>query len=701
MQNGPHVTRLKFVVFVFTALWMVLWGRVVVLQGLRHERYLARARDQRIEPVTLRAWRGCIFDRNGEKIADNITAYSYGVRPSEIGDPDRAAGILSAATGLSHGAVRSKLVSDRSFVWLVRQVDHQVAERLDGSGVSGLHKIEECRRYYPLGEIASHLVGYTDIDGRGIEGLELFADDFLAGRNGKSFVFRDARGRAAQSLETPDIAPVDGRDVYLTIDRRIQEVADEEIERCVDDLHAAWGGVIVLDTRTGDVLAMSNAPRFDPNDPRSFDPSVTDASVRRNRLVTDMLEPGSTFKIVTFAEALESGAVKEEDMIDCENGKYRIGRHTINDSHELGEVTVSEAFIHSSNIGAVKLADKIGRENMYRRSRSFGFGTVTGIGAPDESEGDLPHPKRWSGLTLPTLSFGQGVAVSPIQLVMAYAAVANGGDLLRPRIIRRIDGGAGKRAQENDVMTIRRVMRQETAKRIEDLLCGVVESGTGKNAGLPNVRIAGKTGTAQRIRKGGGGYEQGKYVSSFVGYIVDREPRILCLVMVDSPRGLYYGSQVAAPVFRNIVNRILNMGETPLAPVAEKGEKPLIRAIVTVPDCNDEPVGEAVDTLARLGFNAVIVGDTTKVARQLPGPGARLAEGATVTLYSNPVTVMEGNRVRVPELRGKTVRQAMNDLVQAQLEVNVSGSGIVMSQAPSPGTLVRYGTVCRIECRKN
>jgi len=701
VQKGPHVTRLRFVTVVIALLWLVLWGRIAVLQGFRHERYLKRANDQRIEPVTLSAPRGCIFDRNGEKLADNLSSWSYGVRPSEIEDVEEAVSLLSRAAGMSSSAVRSKLVSKKSFVWLVRQADGALAKRLDATGLAGLHRIEESRRYYPLGKVGSHLIGYTDIDGAGIEGCELYLDDELTGRSGKSYVFRDARGRVVQSLDDPDIEPLNGLDVVLTIDRRIQEIAGEEIEACVEELQALWGGVIVLDTGTGEILAMSNVPRFDPNDPRSFDPAVTDPAVRRNRLVTDMLEPGSTFKIVTFTEALESGVVTEDDLVDCENGKFRIGRHTINDTHELGEVSVREAFVHSSNIGAVKLAAMIGKEKMYRRARSFGFGTVTGVDVPDETGGDLPNPKKWSGLTLPTLSFGQGVAVSPVQLAMAYAAVANGGELLRPRIIKEVVDSEHRRGRKTRVLKIRRVMKASTAARMEKLLCRVVESGTGSTAALPNVLIAGKTGTAQRVSTEGKGYEEGKYVSSFVGYVVDREPRILCLVMVDSPKGLYYGSQVAAPVFKKIVNRIMNMGNSPLTPRVAATARPAGKKIAEVPDLRDRSVRDAVAVLNGCGLAPIVVGDSTTVAKLLPPPGTLLAEGSTVTLYSNPMTVEAGNRIRVPNLRGKTVRQAVHDLVQAQLDVSVSGSGVVRSQTPSPGSIVEYGTVCRIVCRKN
>ncbi|MCD6307570.1 MAG: hypothetical protein J7M24_01095 [Candidatus Latescibacteria bacterium] len=245
MHSGPHVSRLKLVMVVIAMLWLVLWGRVAFLQGFRHQFYLKRANDQRIERVTLGAPRGCIFDRNGEKLADNLSSWSYGVRPSEIANVGEASNLLSKAAGMSSSAVRAKLVSKKSFVWLVRHTDGAMAKRLDATGLAGLQRIEESRRYYPFGKIGAHLIGYTDIDGAGIEGCELYLDDDLTGRSGESYVFHDARGRAVLSLDEPDIKPLNGLDVVLTIDRRIQEIADEELEACVAEFDAVWGGVII------------------------------------------------------------------------------------------------------------------------------------------------------------------------------------------------------------------------------------------------------------------------------------------------------------------------------------------------------------------------------------------------------------------------------------------------------------------------
>ena len=589
MHEGPHMKRLKLIMVMTGILWLVLWGRVGIIQGVRHQYYRGIAEGQRVKPITLRARRGAILDRNGNDLARDVSSASYEVRPQEIDDPDAVATGLSRVTGVSKSTIIPLLTSNREYCWFLRQVEPEIMRKIDALDIKGIRKIHEYRRCYPLGAIGAQVLGYCDVDGQGIEGYELYANDFLAGHDGRSIAFLDAFGRVSLSLDAPMVEPENGLDIRVTLDWKIQEIADEEVGACVADLDAEWGGAIVLDPETGEILAMSNTPRFDPNHPGECDPAL-----RRNRIATDMIEPGSTFKIVTFAEAFESDMLTENDLVDCENGHFTIGSHTIDDSHKLGIVTAREVLVHSSNIGAVKIAEKLGKRRLYERIRLMGFGTMTGLDVPDESKGLIDKPNTWSNLTLPTVSYGHGVAVSPIQLAQAYAAVANGGFLLRPYMIKEIGGGNGHPGKITEKRTIRRVMSDETASRLENLLCDVVESGTGRTAALPNIRIAGKTGTAQRVKEGERGYERGKYISSFIGYITDREPKILCLVMIDSPKGPYYGSQVAAPVFRKIVNRILNMGDSPVAlPAVAEREMNAAPRECRVPDVKNATVVNA------------------------------------------------------------------------------------------------------------
>lgn len=689
------------------AMWVALAANTGIIQFVHHDRYYQTAQSQSTKKVTLKAERGGIQDRNGTSLAITLGSASYGVWPRKVSDPDNYARVLAPVLRLSEDEVRAIFQSKKKYQYLIRHADIETMRRIDAVldslddpmrvKVKAFEKIPEFKRCYPLGRIGAQVVGYTDVDNHGIEGLELFFDRELAGNDGRSVLLRDAMLRSDRFLAEPVVEARDGLDMRLTIDWRIQEIAEEELEAGVEKAQAKYGGVIVLDAGTGEILSMANVPRFDPNDPASF--NSLDPIYRKNRLVTDMMEPGSTFKIVTFAEALETGVVKESDMIDCMGGNYRIGSHTIHDSHELGVVPAEDVLVFSSNIGTVRIAERFGKRRLYERARMFGFGEVTGSDFPNETRGMLPNPKTWSNLSLPTISFGQGVAVSPLQLVAAYGAIANGGELLSPRIISGFRDRGGNIVRASGARTVRRVMERETAERLSNILCGVVERGTGKSAAIPGIRIAGKTGTAQRIQEGSKGYAGGKYISSFIGFIADRDPKLVCLVLVDSPVGVYYGSQVAAPVFKNIMNRILNMGESPLSRMlANDSSAP--ECTVKVPSLRNVPSAQAIEQLRALGFVPKVVGDPATVVKQFPQEGTPLKRGSGVTLYTNSFTTARGDSVPVPDLAGKSLREAVQDLVQANLKVKVVGSGVVGNQSPLPGTLVAYGTICEIECRK-
>lgn len=707
MQSGPHITRQKFVLFLMICMWGALAANTGIIQFVHHDALYEKSVSQSTEPVTLKANRGSIMDRNGTRMAVTLTSASYGVWPRKVRDPETAARSIAGAIGISTEAVKKTLTSSRKYKYILRHADIGTMRRMDAVldtlddplkvKVKAFDRIPEYRRCYPLGRIGAQVIGYTDIDSKGIEGLEKFFDSELSGRDGRSLQLRDAMQQSDKFLSEPIVEVKDGLDMRLTIDWRIQEIAEEELEAAVTKAQAEYGGVIVLDSGTGEILAMANVPRFDPNDPSSF--NSLDPNFRRNRLATDMLEPGSTFKIVTFAEALETGVIKEDDPVDCMGGSYRIGRHTIDDSHKLEVVPARDVLIHSSNIGTVKIAEHIGKQKLYKRARLFGFGEVTGSDFPGETRGQLPNPSTWSNLSLPTISFGQGVAVSPLQITAAYAAVANGGELISPRIIREFRNRDGKVVRSSRVRKIRRALTSETASRLTEILCQVVELGTGKTAAVPNVRIAGKTGTAQRIQEGGKGYASGKYVASFIGFIADRDPHLVCLVMIDSPVGVYYGAQVASPVFKNIVTRIMNMGNSPvpgtLAEIPEAASRTAL-----LPSVKGMSSHEASEKLRGLGFVPRIIGDPTIVVKQFPLAGAELNRGANVTLYTNSFTSVRGDSVMIPDLSGKSLREAVQDLVQANLKVKVNGSGIVAGQTPEPGTLVVYGSVCEIACRK-
>ncbi len=465
MQTGPHVTRQKLIMSLVVLLWALLAVRIGIIQLYDHDQWHEIAQKQRKKTVTVKGVRGGIYDRKGIQLAMNIESVSYGIRSENIKNIDETIDKLSDATGISGTRLRKIITSKEGFQWLVRQPKSSVIKKLDAANFGCIERKPELKRYYPLGKIAAQVIGYTDIDGTGIDGCEFFFNDELSGRDGRSIVLRDAWRRVTRSFEKPIIESLNGLDIELTIDWRIQEIAEEVLEEGIDKWKAVSGGVIVLDPDTGEILAMANVPRFDPNDTAFFNSNNFNPKYRKNRLVTDMIEPGSTFKIVTFIEALESGIITEDDEIDCQNGKYRIGRHIINDTHEMGKVPASEVLIHSSNIGTVKIAEKIGKQKLYERARQLGFGEITGFDFPDESPGKLSNPSQWSKLSLPTISFGQGIAASPLQISMAYAAVANGGFLLSPRLIKEIKGDKRRLGRKMEEKKIRQAMNTETAER--------------------------------------------------------------------------------------------------------------------------------------------------------------------------------------------------------------------------------------------
>ncbi|MFC1538420.1 penicillin-binding transpeptidase domain-containing protein [Candidatus Latescibacterota bacterium] len=702
MQTGHHITRQKFAMVIVFLLWITMAGRIGIIQIMDHDELSDDVLNQSTRNVTLEGKRGSIYDSNGVRLAMNLESASYALRSDKIENPDEAVHIISGAIGIKSSKIRNMIESKKSFQWLVRQADSSVIEELDKANLPCVEKIPNVKRYYPLGRIASQIIGYTDIDGKGIEGCEYYFNGELAGHNGRSIVKVDARQRVTSTFDKPIIEPQNGSDINLTLDWRIQEIAEEELESAVEKWNAVSGGAIVLNTETGDILCMANVPRFNPNDPSFFDANKFNPEFRKNKLATDMIEPGSTFKIVPFIEALESRIINEDDLIDCENGKYKIGNHIINDSHKMDIVLASEVFIHSSNIGTVKISEKIGKKKLYERARLMGFGEITGFDLLAETPGKLVEPRNWSKLSLPTISFGQGVSVSPIQISMAYAAIANGGILLSPKIVKSFREDGNHNVITMGKKEIRRSMTKETAERMTTLLCKTVETGTGMNAAIPGIRIAGKTGTAQKVIEGKKGYAPGLYISSFIGFIADRDPKILCFVIIDSPKGVHYGSQIAAPVFKNIMVRILNMGGSTWANmVADADEVSTDHAeLIVVPDMIGKGVREAVGKLIEIGFDTVVVGDSTQVAQQSPMPGAELNVGEKITLYSNVVTGEKKNEIKVPNLKGKTLREAIQHLVQLNLAVNVNGSGIVESQYPKAGSVVKYGTVCTIACSK-
>jgi cell division protein FtsI (penicillin-binding protein 3) len=546
------VRRRIAVVAGFGLAWMLLIAaRFYDLQVLRYEHYATKAERQQQRVVTLDPPRGTIYDAQGRELAVSIQVDSVYAVPPEIEDPAAAAtAIAGAVPDLDRARLARQLTSDREFVWVARKLDPPVAEKVRALKLKGLYFVPESKRYYPMKELAAQVLGYVGTDNHGLAGLEQVYDREITGKPGKRTVLRDARQGtvAAPGLSFSDPEP--GRDLHLTLDATVQHIVERELARAIEERHARRGSAIFLDPATGGVLAMASYPTFDPNDFGSASPESW-----RNRAVADVYEPGSTFKIVTAAAALEAGVVREDERIDCGMGSITLYKDIrVRDHKPYGLLTFAEVISHSSNVGVIRVAQRIHDDRFYATIRGFGFGRQTGIDLPGESGGILHNVERWSLLEKDYIAFGQGISVTPLQLVSAAAAVANDGVLLKPHVVAAVSQGEVRLAKYPTPPVAGRPISPATARELTQLLEGVVTEGTGKPAAIPGYRVAGKTGTAQIPVRGG--YRG--YLPSFVGFAPADRPALVGLVAIAEPQGNeYYGAQVAAPAFGSITRQVL------------------------------------------------------------------------------------------------------------------------------------------------
>lgn len=526
-------------------------GQLTVLHGRRLARLAYRQQHRQVDFMPLR---GPVVDRGGEFLALTVDVESLYADPAELRrDPEKLEP-LAVALGIGTDEVQRKAAAAGAFVWLKRLATPREVAAATAVGAPGVGSVPERRRVYPRGQLAAHVVGFVGIDSQGLEGIERQYDMFVRLPTLSFEVDRDARGR--QMLTggvTVDDVPVGAR-IELTLDATFQAVVERELAEGLAAAEAKSGSAVVLDPHTGAVLALANLPTFDPNNI-----GTSDAAARRNRAVTDIYEPGSTLKAMLAAAALNDGVVAPGDEIFCEEGAYRVGNRLIHDHHKHSWLTFADVLQYSSNIGAAKVAETLGAERLHAYLRGFGFGEKTGIGLPGEVAGRVRPVRDWKAIDLATASFGHGVAVTPLQLVRAFAAIANGGLLLRPYVVQRIVAPDGAVLVERGRHVVRRVMKPETAADVIALLRGVVEGegGTGHRARIPGVAVAGKTGTAQKVDPLTGRYSRSARVASFAGIVPADAPRFVILVVFDEPAKARYGGIVAAPVFRRIAEAML------------------------------------------------------------------------------------------------------------------------------------------------
>lgn len=539
------------VFFLMMAGFALVLVRLTVIQAVEHDAWAKRASRAQEKNVTIEAQRGAIFDRNGQILAMNVERPSVYAIPSEIENPAAVAKKLSVILGVQQDQLLRKLQKKGAFVWLQRKIEPAAMAQIEAAKMKGIRFAMESKRVYPRESLFGHLIGFGGLDNQGLEGVEHKHNSILRGTDGAIILERDAYGQSVFPKDLQYINPSPGRDLHLTVDERIQYISERELDRVVKATGAKGGTAIVMDPWSGEILAMAIRPEFNPNEVKIASPSTW-----RNRAISDFYEPGSTFKIVTAAAALEENLVTADELIDCEDGAYRVKGTTIHDHDPKGVIPFRQVIAHSSNIGTIKVAEVLGPERLASYVRAFGFGERLGIDLSGESPGLVRETKQWSGRSLASISIGQEIGVTPLQMVTATSVLANGGYLMTPKIIREIRGKNGEVLTSPQIK--RRVLSERTAKELTGILKGVVsDTGTALKASVEGYSVAGKTGTAQKIDPKTGRYFRNKFVSSFAGFAPAEDPVVTILVMVDEPEGKGWGGEIAAPVFANIAKEVL------------------------------------------------------------------------------------------------------------------------------------------------
>jgi len=642
---NPLRTRVLILAALFAVAFGAIVARLSTLQIVRHAELSALAERQYSRTITLHAPRGPIVDRRGAPLATSSAAESLFVHPRAVGDPVRVAARLAPVLDLPEAELHALLTAPKAFVWLKRQLPPGVAEQVKALREPGLGFVADALRLYPNRELAAHVIGFEGADG-GLEGVERAWEKELVGRPGKAIVGRDALGRDVVTQQVLQ-KPAPGHGVMLTIDTTIQYIAEREIDAAYRRTGSKAAMAVVLEPKTGDVLAVAIRPTFNPN---TFTEAPRDAL--RNRAVTDPFEPGSTFKIIMAAAALEEGVVKPDDRIYGENGSITIARTTIRDWKKQGWMTFTEVLQQSSNVGSIKVGMAIGKESYYRYMTGFGFGATTGVGLAGESRGLLREPGRWSALSLPTMSIGQEISVTALQMVASFGAIANGGVLMSPRLVRATFDAEGREVRREEPRALRRVISEETAKTLMRLMVQIVDKGTGHAAAIPGYDVGGKTGTAQKMDPATKRYSHAPGVLSFVGVAPADDPRFVMLVMLDEPKNEKWGSEAAAPIFASIGREVLRYLEVP----------PRDAPPVQIVTAHGPAAGPAA------------------------GPALDAAVTPAVMPAAGPVTEAAGaDGPRMPDLRGKPLRQALAALSGFRAEVELEGHGVVVEQAPAAG----------------
>jgi len=667
MKREQYLSRRVIILIAVMGIWgaVIAW-RLYRLQVVHSADFRGKADHQQQQVLDVAAPRGIIYDRNLKELAASVNVKSVFVVPHEIEDHDGTVRILTSLTGLPAPDLARKLSSDRSFVWIHRKISASEASAIENARLPGVHFVDEPKRFYPDTLMAAQVLGYVDLDEQGLGGLEYRYNDDVRGESGKVVYRKDANGKSfdQSSIEQP---PQPGANLITTIDKNIQYIVEKALQDAVVRTRAKAISIITMDPHTGEILAMANYPTFDPNEHLKYPPSSW-----VNGAISHTYEPGSTFKILTVGAALEEKLTTTDERIDCQMGSIVLVKHVIHDHKPFGVLSVSEILQKSSDVGAIKLGLRLGNDRMSSYIRRFGFGQPTGIDLPGEEKGLTKPAAQWSGISIGAISMGQEVGVTPLQIVRMVSAIANGGILYRPYVVREVrDPQRGVLAHTEP--SGQRIVSEKTALDMQGMLEKVVTDGTATSAKLEGYRAAGKTGTAQKI-DATGRYSATKFIASFAGFAPASNPSIAMVVVVDEPVGQFYGGEVAAPIFKTIAEQILHYEKIP------PDIQDYAPHYVAVPPRRQAPSAPIAKPVNSEDWRIVNAG--------LPG-----------SQPANPP--YESGEIVVPDFRGQSLRQFIEECKKLGLNFHADGSGRTAEQYPPAGAKVGLGTMVRIRLSSN
>ena len=667
----------------------VVIARLVHLQIILNPKYSSIVDNQTGGTINIPATRGIIYDRLGNVLASNVTRsslYAYALTQEELND---VAGYLEKTFDLKSGTAKSKYgLKVKRFRWIKRRMDDELAIHIETSAPQGLYLRSETQREYPYGTIGKQILGFTDIDNHGQTGIEMAYDSILSGKSGKADICRDGNRNLYRVKESAILKPVLGKSLVLTIDWHLQEILENELKIGLEEFNAKGGMGAFVDCNTGEILAMAHC---DPNE-KNLDKPL------KLKVVTDQFEPGSIFKAFTAGGLLDAGLINFEDTIYCEKGKWKIGRRTLHDDKELEWLTFRQIMELSSNIGIGKYALKLGGDKLYQTACNFGFGKKQNIGLGGETRGRIVCPEKWSDYTISALAMGHSIAVNTLQMVNAFAAIANGGELLKPSLVLCRVNEKGNITDHSQREVINRVLKKESSDSLRSFLRGVVEHGTAPKVNSPAISIAGKTGTAEIPREDVRGYYKNKFMASFAGFFPAEEPQIAGIIVYKNPKPITYGGYTAGPVFRRIAENylVINPDIFKVDQQVMMMMKDQKESTVEVPDF----IGHSIDQVkARANEEGIVVfkdADSGMVVWQYP-PADRLIFKGDIVLVA--VGINNETEQKMPDLRGLSIRQASAFMTHAGIKSRIKGRGRVIKQSILPGETVNNKTECWLECK--